>query len=84
MQDHATQERLQAADVLRAAVEASQPVIDAARHSLKVDLPSAPVWLDGDITRLSQIVANLLNNAAKYTPEGGRIGLPCTPRATPL
>jgi signal transduction histidine kinase len=68
-------ERLQAADVVRSAVEASQPVIDAARHSLKVDLPAVPVWLDGDITRLSQVVGNLLNNAAKYTPEGGRIWL---------
>jgi signal transduction histidine kinase len=68
-------ERLQAADVIRAAVEASQPVIDAARHSLKMDLPAAPVWLEGDITRLSQVVGNLLNNAAKYTPEGGGIWL---------
>ena len=68
-------ERLQAADVVRAAVEASQPVIDAARHSLKIDLSAAPVWLEGDITRLSQVVGNLLNNAAKYTPEGGGIRL---------
>jgi signal transduction histidine kinase len=68
-------EKLQASDVVRSAVEASQPVIDAARHALKIDLPAAPVWLEGDITRLSQVVGNLLNNAAKYTPEGGRIWL---------
>ena len=37
--------------------------------------PDAPVWLDADLTRLSQVVSNLLNNAAKYTPEGGRIVL---------
>jgi signal transduction histidine kinase len=68
-------ERIQAADVIRAAVEATRPVIDAAGHSLEIELPSGPVWLDGDLTRLSQVVGNLLNNAAKYTPKGGRIGL---------
>ncbi len=68
-------ERIQAADVLRAAVESSRPLIDSARHSLAIDGPPEPIWLDADLTRLAQVVGNLLNNAAKYTPEGGRIGL---------
>ena len=68
-------ERIQAADALRSAVESSRPLIDAAKHALTVDTPPEPIWLDADLTRVAQIVGNLLNNAAKYTPEGGRIGL---------
>jgi signal transduction histidine kinase len=68
-------ERMQAADVLRAALESSRPLIDAAGHSLILDVPPEPIWLDADLTRLAQVVGNLLNNAAKYTPEGGRIGV---------
>lgn len=66
-------ESTQVADVIRAAVEASRPLIDAAGHSLTIGVPSEPLWLEADLTRLSQVVGNLLNNAAKYTPEGGRI-----------
>jgi signal transduction histidine kinase len=66
-------ETIEVADVVRAAVEASRPIIDAAGHTLAVDLPARALWIDADPTRLSQIVGNLLNNAAKYTPEGGRI-----------
>jgi signal transduction histidine kinase len=68
-------ESIQAADVVRSALESSQPLIDSARHSLTVDVPLESIWLDADLTRLAQVVGNLLNNAAKYTPEGGRIGL---------
>jgi signal transduction histidine kinase len=68
-------ERIQAADVVRSALESSQPLIASAGHSLTVDVPLEPIWLDADLTRLAQVVGNLLNNAAKYTPEGGRIGL---------
>jgi CheY-like chemotaxis protein len=68
-------ERVQAADVIRSALESSQPLIDSARHTLTVDVPLEPIWLDADLTRLAQVVGNLLNNAAKYTQEGGRIGL---------
>ncbi len=68
-------ERIALSELLKTSVEASDPLINAARHELVVDLPDAEVWLDADLTRLSQVVSNLLNNAAKYTPEGGRIVL---------
>ena len=68
-------ERVRVEDIVNAAVESSQPVIDAAGHSLAVTLPPQPLWLDADLTRLSQVVINLLNNAAKYTPAGGHIDL---------
>jgi CheY-like chemotaxis protein len=61
--------------VLAQAVETVRSLIDKRHHRLTVDLPGQPVWLQGDFTRLSQVVANLLNNAAKYTQEGGEIEL---------
>ena len=67
--------RIALSDVLKAAVEASNPLITTGAHELVLDLPDAPVWLDADLTRLSQVVSNLLNNAAKYTPEGGKLVL---------
>ena len=66
-------ECIAATDVIRSAVESSQPLIESSGHTLVVDAPPAPIWLDADLTRLAQVVGNLLNNAAKYTPEGGRI-----------
>jgi signal transduction histidine kinase len=68
-------EQIVLSELLKTAVEASSPLISAGRHELILDLPDAEVWLDADLTRLSQVVSNLLNNAAKYTPEGGRIVL---------
>jgi signal transduction histidine kinase/FixJ family two-component response regulator len=70
--------RMQPLDVAVAvarAVETSRPLIDARRHELSVELPPSPVLVEADQVRLSQVLANLLNNAAKYTQEGGRIGL---------
>ncbi len=61
--------------ILEFAVEASKPQIDAARHTLDVAKLEEPAWLHADSTRLAQVVSNLLNNAARYTPAGGRIGL---------
>jgi signal transduction histidine kinase len=68
-------ETILAADICRSALETSRPLIDAANHVLTVDIPLEPIWLDADLMRLAQVVANLLNNAAKYTPKGGRIKL---------
>lgn len=68
-------ERVQAADIFRLALDTNAPLINSSGHTLTVDLPSTPIWFEADLTRLAQVVGNLLNNAAKYTPFGGRIGL---------
>ncbi|MBO9711753.1 hybrid sensor histidine kinase/response regulator [Sphingomonas sp.] len=68
-------ERVQLDTILRSAIEASQPNLEAAGHSFALDLPTEPIWLEADHTRVAQIVANLLNNAARYTPEGGEVTL---------
>ena len=59
--------------ILEAALETSRPLIDAARHELGVSLPAEPLYLEADATRLAQVFANLLNNAAKYMDDGGSI-----------
>ncbi len=66
-------ERLDLASVVREALEASRPLIDAAGHQTVVYLPACPLPVDGDSTRLVQALTNLLNNAVKYTPDGGQI-----------
>ena len=63
------------AAVVEQAVEIARPFIDAAGHVLTLSLPSEPMVFDGDATRLAQVVANLLINAAKYTADHGQIGV---------
>jgi PAS domain S-box-containing protein len=57
------------------AVEAVRPLIERRKHELSVSLPAEPVWVQGDPTRLEQVIVNLLNNAAKYSDEGGHVWL---------
>jgi CheY-like chemotaxis protein len=57
------------------AIEASRPLLEGAQHSLTVSLPDEPLCVDGDLVRLTQVFSNLLNNAAKYTPAGGRVSV---------
>jgi signal transduction histidine kinase/CheY-like chemotaxis protein len=61
------------ADIVRDAVAAVRPVIERAGHELVVDGPREPIVLDADAARLTQVIANLLSNSARYTPNGGRI-----------
>ncbi len=68
-------EPVELTEILAFAVEASRPQIEARRHVLIEDIVAGPVRLNADATRLAQVVSNLLNNAAKYTPDGGEIRL---------
>ncbi len=68
-------ERVSLRRIARSAVEACRPRIEAARQTLTVTLPGEPLYVLGDTDRLVQAVQNLLDNAAKYTPDGGWIAL---------
>jgi signal transduction histidine kinase len=68
-------ERVELAAMIATAVELARPIIDARSHDLQIILPPETLWTDADRIRLPQLLANLLNNAAKYTDEGGSITL---------
>jgi two-component system, sensor histidine kinase len=68
------------AEVVEQAVAAVRPALEEHRHQLVVSLPGAPVTLVADAVRLTQVIANLLNNAIRYTADGGRIQLDCETR----
>src|SRR5438067_13700923 len=68
-------EQVELGKIVAHSVETVRPMIDAREQRLSVEVSARPVWLLGDFARLSQVIANLLNNASKYTGEGGRIRL---------
>ncbi len=72
---HLQRETIELTTVVERALEASQPEIDARNHALHFLLASQPIWIAGDLIRLTQVLTNLLNNAAKYTNSGGQIWL---------
>ena len=61
--------------IVARAVETARPAIDAHRHALELDLPDELISVEGDKTRLVQVIANILHNAAKFMDPGGRIRL---------
>jgi PAS domain S-box-containing protein len=67
--------RVELGSVIEAATEMARPLIDARRHTLQLDVTGEPLPLDADPLRIAQVIGNLLTNAAKYTPAGGRIRL---------
>jgi signal transduction histidine kinase/DNA-binding response OmpR family regulator len=66
--------------VVQHSLETVRPLLDYRKHEVTVHLPAAPIWVRGDFARLVQVIGNLLNNAAKYTPESGRIELAAAAR----
>jgi PAS domain S-box-containing protein len=68
------------AEVVQDAIAMSTPLIDAAQHRLSVNLPSPPLTLHIDPHRITQVLSNLINNAAKYTPPGGHIEIAAVQR----
>ncbi|WP_322105986.1 ATP-binding protein [Paraburkholderia sp. J41] len=63
------------AETLKSAFDLSRPAIEKGSHELQIRFPAEPLWVNGDEVRLTQVFSNLLNNAAKYSPEAGLIDL---------
>ena len=72
-------ERVDVATIVQSAIETSQPLFDQVGQRLCVSLPDEPIFIEADAVRMSQVFANLLNNAAKYTEPGGKIKLSVKP-----
>jgi len=72
-------ERIELARVIERAIETSRPAIENAGHELVIELPPEAIYVDADLTRLTQVFSNLLNNAAKFTKHGGRVRLTARP-----
>jgi signal transduction histidine kinase len=66
-------ERVDLSSIIQAAIETTRPLVESARHELTIALPEEALLLDADPVRLAQVFSNLLNNAAKYTDDGGCI-----------
>ena len=71
-------ERIELAEIITRAVESVHSYMEACGHHLVVTHPRETIWMDGDAIRLQQVIVNLLNNSAKYTPYGGQIFLTMT------
>lgn len=68
-----TSETLDLESIVKRAIEAAHPLLESKGHSLEIETPGHHLWVRGDLTRLIQVFVNLLNNAAKYTSDGGHI-----------
>ena len=60
-------------EVIKNAVETAKPLVNKCHHTLELNIPKCPIWVNGDATKLTQLFSNLLNNAAKYTNNNGII-----------
>jgi PAS domain S-box-containing protein len=74
-------ERVDLRSIIEAAVETAQPQLTSSGVSLTVELPQTSLWLEADATRISQVILNLLTNAAKFTPHGGQVSVMVRPQA---
>src|SRR4029078_12569609 len=72
-----TQQIVHFTHILEHAVETTKPLIEQRRHTLMSKLCDEPIWVNADPTRMEEVFINLLNNSAKYTPDGGRIEVHC-------
>jgi PAS domain S-box-containing protein len=75
-----TKQNIMVSEVVSRAVETIQPLVDEREHDLIISVPQEPLWLHADPDRLEQVLVNLLSNAAKYTPKGGRLWITVSQR----